>query len=192
MTKIKIDPSKIGAVIGTGGKTIRAIIEQTKATVDVSDDGTVVIGSNDMESTQKAIAMIEGLTRDAQIGEVFTGKVSRIFEFGAMVEILPGKEGMVHISELADFRVGKVEDVVKIGDEVKVKVINVDEKGRINLSRRALFEKDAPGSEAAGEGAPSADYPFRKSGSGGGDRPRFSGGDRGPRQGGSRPPFKRD
>jgi polyribonucleotide nucleotidyltransferase len=192
MTKIKIDPSKIGAVIGTGGKTIRAIIEQTKATVDVSDDGTVVIGSNDMESTQKAIAMIEGLTRDAQIGEVFTGKVSRIFEFGAMVEILPGKEGMVHISELADFRVGKVEDVVKIGDEVKVKVINVDEKGRINLSRRALFEKDAPGSEAAGEGAPSADYPFRKSGSGGGDRPRFSGGDRRPGQGGSRPPFKRD
>jgi polyribonucleotide nucleotidyltransferase len=192
MTKIKIDPSKIGAVIGTGGKTIRAIIEQTKATVDVSDDGTVVIGSNDMDSTQKAIAMIEGLTREAQIGEVFTGKVSRIFEFGAMVEILPGKEGMVHISELADFRVGKVEDVVKIGDEVMVKVINVDEKGRINLSRRALFEKDAQGSEATAEGAPSADYPFRKSSSG--DRPRFSGGDRPnrPRPGGSRPPFKRD
>jgi polyribonucleotide nucleotidyltransferase len=183
MTKIKIDPSKIGAVIGTGGKTIRAIIEQTKATVDVSDDGTVVIGSNDMESTQKAIGMIEGLTREAQIGEVFTGKVSRIFEFGAMVEILPGKEGMVHISELADFRVGKVEDVVKIGDEVMVKVINVDEKGRINLSRRALFEKDGQGSVSAGEGAPSADYPFRKS---------SSGGDRRPRQGGSRPPFKRN
>ncbi len=189
MTKIKIDPGKIGAVIGTGGKTIRSIIEQTKATVDVSDDGTVVIGSNDMESTQKAIAMIEGLTREAQIGEVFTGKVSRIFDFGAMVEILPGKEGMVHISELADFRVGKVEDVVKVGDEVMVKVINVDEKGRINLSRRALFEKE--GAEGTSEGAPSADYPFRKSSSGGG-RPHFSGGDRRPRQGGSRPPFKRD
>ena len=189
MTKIKIDPGKIGAVIGTGGKTIRSIIEKTKATVDVSDDGTVVIGSNDMESTQKAIAMIEGLTREAQIGEVFTGKVSRIFDFGAMVEILPGKEGMVHISELADFRVGKVEDVVKIGDEVMVKVINIDEKGRINLSRRALFEKE--GAEGTAEGTPSADYPFRKSGSGGG-RPRFSGGDRRPRQGGSRPPFKRD
>ncbi len=189
MTKIKIDPGKIGAVIGTGGKTIRSIIEQTKATVDVSDDGTVVIGSNDMESTQKAIAMIEGLTREAQIGEVFTGKVSRIFDFGAMVEILPGKEGMVHISELADFRVGKVEDVVKVGDEVMVKVINVDEKGRINLSRRALFEKE--GAEGSAEGAPSADYPFRKSSSGGG-RPHFSGGDRRPRQGGSRPPFKRD
>jgi polyribonucleotide nucleotidyltransferase len=183
MTKIKIDPAKIGAVIGTGGKTIRAIIEQTKASVDVSDDGTVVIGSNDMDSTQKAIAMIEGLTREPRIGEVFTGKVSRIFEFGAMVEILPGKEGMVHISELADFRVGKVEDVVKIGDEVMVKVINVDEKGRINLSRRALFEKEGQSSEAAGEGAPSADYPFRKS---------SSGGDRHPRQGGSRPPFKRN
>jgi polyribonucleotide nucleotidyltransferase len=182
MTKIKIDPAKIGAVIGTGGKTIRSIIEQTKASVDVSDDGTVVIGSNDMDSTQKAIAMIEGLTREPRIGEVFTGKVSRIFEFGAMVEILPGKEGMVHISELADFRVGKVEDVVKIGDEVMVKVINVDEKGRINLSRRALFEKEGQSSEAGREGAPTADYPFRKGGSGGGH----------PRQGGSRPPFKRN
>jgi polyribonucleotide nucleotidyltransferase len=198
MTKIKIDPAKIGAVIGTGGKTIRSIIEQTKATVDVSDDGTVVIGSNDMESTQKAISMIEGLTREAKIGDVFTGKVSRIFEFGAMVEILPGKEGMVHISELADYRVGKVEDVVKIGDEVMVKVINIDNLGRVNLSRRALFEKDSQGSETAGEGAPSADYPFRKSDSGGSSgfrgKPRFSGGDRPsrPRQGGSRPPFKRD
>jgi polyribonucleotide nucleotidyltransferase len=191
MTKIKIDPGKIGAVIGTGGKTIRSIIEQTKATVDVSDDGTVVIGSNDMESTQKAIAMIEGLTREAQIGEVFTGKVSRIFDFGAMVEILPGKEGMVHVSELADFRVNKVEDVVKIGDEVMVKVINIDEKGRINLSRRALFEKEGSGS--SGEGAPTADYPFKKSSSGGySSKPRFSGGERRPGQGGSRPPLKRD
>jgi polyribonucleotide nucleotidyltransferase len=193
MTKIKIDPSKIGAVIGTGGKTIRSIIEQTKATVDVSDDGTVVIGSNDMESTQKAIDMIEGLTREAKIGDVFTGKVSRIFAFGAMVEILPGKEGMVHISELADYRVNKVEDAVKIGDEVMVKVINIDDQGRVNLSRRALFEKEGQSSEAAGEGAPTADYPFRKSSPGGsGGRPRFSGGDRHPRQGGSRPPFKRD
>jgi polyribonucleotide nucleotidyltransferase len=195
MTKIKIDPAKIGAVIGTGGKTIRMIIEQTKTTVDVSDDGTVVIGSPDMEATQKAIGMIEGLTREAKIGDVFTGKVSRIFDFGAMVEILPGKEGMVHISELADYRVVKVEDVVKIGDEVMVKVINIDNLGRVNLSRRALFEKESqtPGAEAKDTRPPGS--PDRSGGSSGyGGRPRFSGGDRPSRhgQGPSRPPFKRD
>ena len=142
MQKIKIDPAKIGAVIGTGGKTIRSIIEETKATIDVSDDGTVVIGSPDLEATQKAIEIIERLTREVEVGSVYTGKVTRILDFGAMVEILPGKEGMVHISELADYRVGKVEDVVKIGDEVTVKVINIDNLGRVNLSRRAVFEKD--------------------------------------------------
>lgn len=193
MTKMKIDPAKIGAVIGTGGKTIRSIIETTKTTIDVSDDGTVVIGSPDMEATQKAIDIIEGLTKEAKIGDIYTGKVSRILNFGAMVEILPGKEGLVHISELADYRVGKVEDEVKIGDEVTVKVINIDNMGRVNLSRRALLEKDSEGSEAKGEDSPSADYPFRKSSSGGssgfGSRPRYSG-DR-PR-GSSRPPFKRD
>jgi polyribonucleotide nucleotidyltransferase len=193
MTKVKIDPSKIGAVIGTGGKTIRSIIEQTKTTVDVSDDGTVVIGSPDMEATQKAISMIESLTREIQIGDVFTGKVSRIFDFGAMVEILPGKEGMVHISELADYRVNKVEDVVKIGDEVMVKVINIDNLGRVNLSRRALFEKDAQG-----EGSPQRDtrpprYPDRRSGpSGYGNRSRYSNErPNRPGSGPSRPPYNR-
>jgi polyribonucleotide nucleotidyltransferase len=198
MTKIKIDPAKIGAVIGTGGKTIRSIIDETRTTIDVNDDGTVVIGSSDMEATQKAIGIIESLTREAQIGDIFTGKVSRILDFGAMVEILPGKEGLVHISELADYRVGKVEDEVKIGDEVTVKVINIDNLGRVNLSRRALFEKEPRSSNAAGEGSPSADYPFRKSGSGSSSvfrgRPRYSGGDRPPRpnRGPSRPPFKRN
>ena len=197
MTKIKIDPAKIGAVIGTGGKTIRSIIEQTKTTIDVTDDGTVVIGSSDMEATQKAISIIESLTREAQIGDIFTGKVSRILDFGAMVEILPGREGLVHISELADYRVGKVEDEVKIGDEVTVKVINIDNLGRVNLSRRALFEKDSQGSEAAAADSPTADYPFRKGGSGSSSgfrgKPRYSGGDRPPRpnRGPSRPPFKR-
>ena len=125
MTKMKIDPAKIGAVIGTGGKTIRSIIETTKTTIDVSDAGTVVIGALDMEATQKAIAIIESLTREAKIGDIYTGKVSRILDFGAMVEILPGKEGLVHISELADYRVGKVEDEGKIGDEGSVKGINI-------------------------------------------------------------------
>ncbi len=182
MTKIKIDPSKIGAVIGTGGKTIRSIIEETKATIDVSDDGTVVIGSPDMEATQKAIAIIEGLTREVEVGDVYTGKVSRVLDFGAMVEIVPGKEGLVHISELADYRVGKVEDEVNIGDEVMVKVIGIDNLGRVNLSRRALFAKD--GEQAEGE--PSADYPFRRSG-GGSPRSGYSPRDRSRQSGGSRP-----
>jgi polyribonucleotide nucleotidyltransferase len=195
MTKIKIDQGKIGAVIGSGGKTIRSIIESTKTTIDVEDDGTIVIGSPDMEATQKAISIIEGLTRDPQIGDIYTGKVSRILDFGAMVEILPGKEGLVHISELADYRVNRVEDEVKIGDEVTVKVINIDNLGRVNLSRRALFEKE--GSETSGEDeAPSADYPFRKSSPGGSSgfrgKPRYSN-DRQqrPNRGPSRPPYRR-
>jgi polyribonucleotide nucleotidyltransferase len=197
MTKIKIDPSKIGAVIGTGGKTIRSIIEETKTTIDVSDDGTVVIGSPDMEATQKAISIIESLTREVEVGDVYTGKVSRILDFGAMVEVLPGKEGLVHISELADYRVGKVEDVVKVGDEIMVKVINIDNLGRINLSRRALFEKESERAETVRDNRPPR-YQDRRSGPGGssgyGSRPRYSGGERPyrPRQGPSRPPYKRD
>ena len=159
MTTIKIDPSKIGAVIGSGGKTIRSIIEETKTTIDVSDDGSIVIGSVDAESTQKAVAIIEGLTKDIEVGEVYTGKVSRILNFGAMVEILPGKEGLVHVSELASYRVNKVEDEVSIGDDVMVKVIGIDNMGRVNLSRRALFEKDGEQTD----GSPSADYPFKSS-----------------------------
>jgi polyribonucleotide nucleotidyltransferase len=194
MTKIKIDPAKIGAVIGTGGKTIRSIIEETKTTIDVSDDGTVVIGSPDMEATQKAITIIEGLTREAEVGNIFTGKVSRILDFGAMVEILPGKEGLVHISELADYRVNRVEDEVKIGDEVTVKVINIDNLGRINLSRRALFEKDESQAEArSGGNRPPPSQDRRSGGSSYRDRPRYTGGNRSPRpnRGPSRPPYKR-
>ncbi|MBM3148502.1 MAG: polyribonucleotide nucleotidyltransferase [Chloroflexi bacterium] len=137
--RITIDPSKIGLVIGPGGKTIRSIIDQTKTTIDVEDDGTVIVGSNSAEMAQKAIGIIQGLTKEAQVGEVYTGKVTRLLNFGAFVEILPGKEGLVHISELADHRVAKVEDVVKIGDELTVKVVEIDHMGRINLSRRALL-----------------------------------------------------
>jgi polyribonucleotide nucleotidyltransferase len=190
MTKIKIDQGKIGAVIGTGGKTIRAIIESTKTTIDVAEDGTITIGSPDITATQKAIGMIEGLTRDAQIGDMYTGKISRILNFGAMVEILPGKEGLVHISELADHRVERVEDEVKIGDEVTVKVVGIDDMGRVNLSRRAVFEKEGGSSATPREGEPTADYPFRKGGSGGSSG-GFRGGSRPPNRG-SRPPFRRD
>jgi polyribonucleotide nucleotidyltransferase len=161
MYKITIDPAKIGAVIGTGGRTIRAIIEETKASIDVDNDGTVIIGSANEESARKAIQIIEGLTKEVEVGAIYTGKVSRLMNFGAMVEILPGKEGLVHISELADYHVPKVEDVVKVGDEVTVKVIGIDELGRINLSRKAVFDKQSQAPGATVKDTPSKDYPFR-------------------------------
>ncbi|MGA9048168.1 MAG: polyribonucleotide nucleotidyltransferase [Dehalococcoidia bacterium] len=148
MYKITIDPSKIGALIGPGGKNIKAIIEETKTTIEVSNDGTVVIGSPSEEGAQAAIRRVEGLTQDVEVGTIYTGKVTRIQNFGAFVEVLPGKEGLVHISELADHHVGKVEDVVKIGDEIMVKVTEIDRLGRINLSRKAVFNDQ----KASGEG----------------------------------------
>lgn len=159
--KIKVPVEKIGTVIGPGGKTIRAIQEETKATVDIEDDGTVLIGSNDEASAKRAIAMVEGLTKEAEIGTLYTGKVSRILNFGAMVEILPGKEGLVHISELADYHVASVEDVVKVGDEVTVKVIDIDNLGRVNLSRRAVLDPDYKPAEKRERSGPSSDRPFR-------------------------------
>jgi polyribonucleotide nucleotidyltransferase len=137
--KLTIDTGKIGALIGPGGKTIRSIIDEAKVTVDVSDDGTVIVGSQSEEAAQKAISMIDGLTKDVEVGAIYTGKVTRVTNFGAFVEVLPKKEGLVHISELADYRVSKVEDVVKEGDEITVKVIEIDNLGRVNLSRKAVF-----------------------------------------------------
>jgi polyribonucleotide nucleotidyltransferase len=147
MYKIKINPEKIGTVIGPGGKMIRSIIDETKSTIDIDDSGTVVIGSADEKSARRAIEIIEGLTKEIEPGSIYTGKVTRILNFGAMVEILPNKEGLVHISELADFRVAKVEDVVKAGDEITVKVLDIDHMGRVNLSRKAVFEKPGEGAE---------------------------------------------
>ncbi len=140
MTKITVDPSKIGAVIGPGGKTIRSIIEQTKTTIDIENDGTVLVGSTNEEAAHRAISMIEDLTRQVEVGNTYTGKVTRLLNFGAIVEILPGKEGLVHISELADYRVPSVEDVVRVGDEIMVKVIEIDRQGKLSLSRRAVFQ----------------------------------------------------
>ncbi len=162
MYKITIDPDKIGAVIGTGGRTIRSIINETKASIDIDNDGTVIIGSPNEEAARKAIEIIESLTKEVELGSIYTGKVTRLLNFGAMVEILPGKEGLVHISELAEYRVAKVEDIVKVGDEVTVKVINIDELGRINLSRRAVFEKLSQVPGARVEDSLSKDYPFKK------------------------------
>ena len=169
MYRMKIDPEKIGSVIGPKGKTIRAIIEETKTTIDISDDGSVVIGSTDGESADKAIKMIENLTKEVKVGEIYTGKVVRIMNFGAFVELIPGKDCMVHISQLADYRVANVEDVVKIGDEITVKVMEIDNMGRVNLSRRALLQ---PADETTGDasgGAPRRnDGPRRPDNRGGG------------------------
>ena len=136
ITTLKINPEKIRDVIGPGGRTIRKIIAETGATIDVEDDGSVSVASNNAEKSQKAIEIIRTLTEDGEGGKIYNGKVKRIMNFGAFCEILPGKEGLVHVSELADKYVSKVEDVVKIGDEFRVKVIEIDEQGRINLSRK--------------------------------------------------------
>jgi polyribonucleotide nucleotidyltransferase len=156
MYEITIDSSKIGSVIGPGGRVIRSIIDETKTTIDIKNDGTVRVGSSTEEAAQKAIKIIQGLTREVDQGEIYTGKVTRLFNFGAMVEILPGKEGLVHISELANYHVPQVEDVVKVGDEVMVKVIGIDNSGRINLSRKAISEglSNLPGAKVSNSSAP--------------------------------------
>jgi len=136
-----INVDKIREVIGPGGKVINKIIEETGVQIDIEQDGLVLITGTDGEKSQKAVDWIKDIVREIQVGEVFTGKVSRMFDFGAMVEILPNQEGMVHISELSYERVGKVSDVVNIGDEVQVKVIAIDEKGRVNLSIKALLPR---------------------------------------------------
>ncbi len=138
--RIQIPREKIGAVIGPGGKMIRTIIEETSCTVDVEDDGSVYVGSTNEDNAQRAIAIIQGLTAEAQVGQKYTGRVTRTVDFGAFVEIMPGKEGLVRIGELADYRVPTVEDVVQVGDEIEVMVLEIDNLGRINLSRRAILE----------------------------------------------------
>jgi polyribonucleotide nucleotidyltransferase len=142
MYKLQIDKEKIGTVIGPGGKMIRSIIDETKTTIDIDDEGLVFIGSSDEAAARKAIEIIESLTKEIEVGSIYTGKVTRLVSFGAFVEILPGKEGMVHISELANYRVPTIEDEVKVGDEITVKVIK-NEDGKIGLSRKAVFEKDS-------------------------------------------------
>ena len=134
MQIIKIPMDKIGLVIGPGGKTIRSITEETGATIDIEEDGSVFVGAINAEGADAAIRMIEDLTREIKVGEIFTGRVVKILNFGAFVSLTPGKDGMVHISELADHRVETVEDVVDIGDEITVIVREVDSQGRINLS----------------------------------------------------------
>ncbi|UMZ73416.1 polyribonucleotide nucleotidyltransferase [Natranaerofaba carboxydovora] len=139
----QISPDKIRDVIGPGGKMINKIIDETGVKIDIEPDGKVYISSDDAESAEKALKTIDQLTKEAKPGDIFLGKVKRTENYGAFVEILPGKEGLIHISKLAEERVNKTEDIVKVGDEVLVKVLNIDDKGRINLSRKdAIEEKD--------------------------------------------------
>jgi polyribonucleotide nucleotidyltransferase len=133
---IKINPDKIKDVIGPGGKVIRSIVESTGVKIDISDDGSVVIASSDPEASKRAIEIINGLTEEAEIGRVYSGVVKRITDFGAFVEILPGMEGLVHISQLAHHRVEQVSDIVREGDQVDVRVLDIDKQGRIRLSRK--------------------------------------------------------
>lgn len=139
ITTIHVDPEKISKIIGPGGKTIKKIVEETGTKIDIEEDGRVYIAAVNSEEAAKAIDMINGITAEAEVGKVYTGKVTRLMAFGAFVEILPGKEGLVHISQLSTERVNKVEDVVSVGDEIVVKVTEIDQKGRINLSRKAVL-----------------------------------------------------
>lgn len=140
---IKVNPEKIGALIGPGGKTIKKIIATTGANIDIQDDGSIFVSSTDASKSQDAIKMIRGITDEIEVNRVYIGKVKRIMAFGAFCEIAPGKEGLVHISELSDTFVKDVESVVKIGDVIKVKVIGIDELGRINLSRKQVSPEEA-------------------------------------------------
>ena len=140
ITIVRIDPEKIGTIIGPGGKVINRIASETGCTIDVEDDGSVFVGGAEHEAVEQAVDWIRSLTKEVVVGEVYEGPVTRILNFGAFVEILPGKDGLVHISELEHGRVDTVEDVVKVGDNVKVKVIEIDNMGRVNLSRRALLD----------------------------------------------------
>ena len=137
---IKINPDKIGLLIGPGGKTIKGIVAETGAEINIEDDGSVHIYSSSGDSLARAKQIINGMTKEIGVGELYQGTVVSIKEFGAFVEVLPGKDGLVHISELADFRVNKVEDVVRVGDAVWVKCIGVDDKGRVKLSRKAAMK----------------------------------------------------
>jgi polyribonucleotide nucleotidyltransferase len=143
LIQIHINPDKIGKVIGPGGKTIKGLEADTGARIEVEDDGTVTVSSVDVAAAEKAVAAIEGLTAEAQVNKIYTGTVVSIKDFGAFIEIMPGQDGMCHVSELSDKYVKNVSDVVKMGDTVRVKVISIDDTGRIKLSRKAVLKEEA-------------------------------------------------
>jgi polyribonucleotide nucleotidyltransferase len=186
---IKINPDKIGAVIGPGGKTIRKIQEDSGAKIDIEDDGSVNISAVSGEAMQQAMDAVRALTEEVEVGHIYTGTVRRIVDFGCFVEILPGKEGLVRTSQLADYQVMRPEDVVSIGDEITVMVIEVDNQGRVNLSRRAALSGEMPsaaeleqdrnsrgGGQRGGTGRGPGGYAARERNEGRGGYDRYGGG----------------
>ena len=139
---LKINPDKIKDVIGTGGKVIQKIIADTGVKIDIEDDGSVFIVTNDADGAKRAVATIEGIVAEPEVGKIYLGTVKNIIEIGAFVEFMPGREGLVHISKLDNKRVNKVEDVVHIGDEIMVKLTEIDRQGRYNLSRKDALPKE--------------------------------------------------
>jgi polyribonucleotide nucleotidyltransferase len=198
MTTIKIDPEKIGAVIGPGGKIIRGIQERTGVKIDIEDDGTVFVAGSDGPSVAMAMEEIRGLTEDAEIGRVYTGRVVRVEPYGAFVEFLPGRDGLVHISQLSDHHVASVEEEVSIGDEIMVMVTDVGGDGKVRLSRQAVLEgwtaEEARSRDRRPPGGGGGDRGRGgdRGGRGGGDRGGRGGGDRGGRDGGGRLPSRGD
>ena len=189
ITSITIDPDKIKEIIGPGGKNINRIIAETGVKIDIENDGRIFIAAIKSDAVDQAIKMVEDQLRDVEVGEQYKGKVMRLMNFGAFVEILPGKEGLLHISKIKPFRVERVEDVINVGDEVEVKVEEVDSMGRINLTRRGLFsEEEMADAESRGGGGDRDRGGDRDGGDrdGGGDRGRSGGGDRGRSGGGDR------
>jgi polyribonucleotide nucleotidyltransferase len=185
LIRTTIDPEKIGLLIGPGGKNIRGIQEATGTVVEVEDDGTVTIASTNREWAEAALQQIEAITATVQIGKIYTGRVTSIKDFGAFVEILPGRDGLVHISELSSGYVNSVSDVCRIGDEMKVLVIDVDDHDRVKLSRKRAYEElGMPDEMAAQAAGPPGDRPPRRRDDGDGEhRPRGDRGDRGERGG---------
>lgn len=178
---LKINPDKIGALIGPGGKNIKGIQESTGAKIDIEDDGTVYISHSDAAGAEAARLRVEAITDEIRVGKIYDGRVTSIKDFGAFVEILPGRDGLCHISELDDKYVGRVEDVVKVGDRLQVKVIAIDEHDRVKLSRKALLRDQNGGAPAEDEGgdAPAPQpQPRREGGGGGGGGQRRGGGER--------------
>ncbi|WP_394826728.1 polyribonucleotide nucleotidyltransferase [Pendulispora albinea] len=185
ITTVKVKPDQIRLIIGPGGKTIKGIIDQTGVAIDVEDDGTVNVASSDSDAVKKALDIIKGLTAEPEVGAVYKGAVQRVTDFGAFVELLPGTDGLLHISEMAHTRVERVTDVMKEGDVVEVKVLSIDRDGKIRLSRRELLplpegEEGERAKERMLAARESGGAPPRRSGGGGG------GGDRGPRRDGPR------
>src|SRR5829696_2279036 len=184
ITTIKVKPDQIRLIIGPGGKTIKGIVDQTGVSIDVEDDGTVNVASADPEAVKKALDIIRGLTAEAEVGATYHGTVKRITDFGAFVEVLPNTDGLLHISEMDHKRVERVEDVLKEGDTVDVKVLSVDREGKFRLSRRELLplpegEEGERAKERMAQARESGGGPPRRDGGGRGDRggpPRDGGG----------------